>query len=79
MIGMKERNLGLERARPAKHMQASLDWSYKTIQDLSKMGYTGKIEFNFNQGGITNINLSQSIKPLQEIRIIPIGTVIQVV
>lgn len=56
-----------------------VDWAITTITSLSQVGYTGKIEFNFNQGGITGVNFSQSIKPLQEVRIIPIGPGIKAV
>lgn len=37
------------------------------------MEYTGKFEVNFNLGGITGVNLSQSLKPMTELRIIPMA------
>ncbi len=54
-------------------MNPSIEWTISTINNLSHMGYTGKLELNFSMGGITGVNLSQSLKPLTEIRIIPMG------
>ena len=54
-------------------MNPSIEWAMVTMNSLSQMGYTGKIEFNFNLGSITGVNLSQSLKPLTEIRIIPMA------
>lgn len=54
-------------------MNPSLEWTIAQLTSLSEMGYTGKIELNFNLGGITNVNMNQSLKPLQEIRLIPMG------
>ena len=51
-------------------MNPSIEWTVATLNSLSQMGYTGKIEINFNLGGVTGVNLSQSLKPLTEIRII---------
>lgn len=55
-----------------------MNWLVSTLTSLSNVGYTGKIELNFNQGGLTGINFNQSIKPLQEVRIIPIGGEVKV-
>lgn len=54
-------------------MNTSVEWTIATFNSLSQMGYTGKIEVNFCSGGITGINLSQSLKPMMEVRIIPMG------
>lgn len=54
-------------------MNPTVEWTIMILKHLSQTGYTGKIEVNSNQGSVTGLNLSQSIKPLQEIRIIPIG------
>lgn len=54
-------------------MNPSLEWTIATLTNLSNMGYTGKIDINFNGGGITGVNLSQSLKPMTEIRINVIG------
>lgn len=54
-------------------MNPALAWAITTITNLSQVGYTGKIEINFANGGVTNLNFNQSIKPLTEVRIIPIG------
>lgn len=54
-------------------MSPSLQWAIETLSNLSTMGYSGKIELNFNLGGITGVNLSQSLKPMTEIRINIIG------
>ncbi len=54
-------------------MTPALNWTVATLTSLSEMGYTGKIELNFHMGGITGVNLSQSLKPLHEVRIIPMG------
>lgn len=54
-------------------MNPSIEWTVATLNSLSQMGYTGKIEINFNLGGVTGVNLSQSLKPLTEIRIIPMA------
>lgn len=59
-------------------MNPASEWMVSTITSLSKVGYTGKIELNFFQGSIAGVNFSQSIKPLQEVRIIPIGNTVQV-
>ncbi len=59
-------------------MSPALQWTVDTLTSLSSMGYTGKVQFNFSQGGVTGVNLEQSIKPLQEVRVIPIGTTVQV-
>lgn len=55
-----------------------MQWIITTLTSVSQVGYTGKIEINFNQGGVTGVNFSQSIKPLQEVRVIPIGGTVQV-
>lgn len=55
-------------------MNPALTWTVQTIVNLSQSGYTGKIELNFFQGGVTGVNFSQSIKPLQEVRSIHIGS-----
>ncbi len=39
-----------------------IDWVYKLIKKLSEEGYTGKIEINFFQGGVSNVNKFESIK-----------------
>ncbi len=52
-------------------MNPSLEWTIQTLNNLSQMGYTGKIDINFFQGGVSGINLSQNIKPLTEIKIVP--------
>lgn len=54
-------------------MTPALAWTLATITSLSEVGYTGKAEFNFYQGGVTGVNFSQSIKPMQDIRVLPIG------
>lgn len=54
-------------------MNPSVEWTITTLNSLSQMGYTGKIEVNFNLGAITGVNLSQSLKPMTEIRIIPMA------
>lgn len=59
-------------------MTPALEWVTSTLTSLSQMGYTGKVEFNFHAGGVTGVNLAQSIKPLTEVRVIPIGREIQV-
>lgn len=38
-------------------------WLLEFIKQLSKTGYTGKIEINFQFGGVTNVNTCESIKP----------------
>ncbi len=53
-------------------MNPSLEWAIDTLNNLSAIGYTGKVEFNFFQGGVSGINLSQSIKAMTEVRIIPV-------
>lgn len=54
-------------------MTPALSWTVGTITSLAQVGYTGKIEINFFQGGVTGINFNQSIKPLQEVRVVPLG------
>lgn len=54
-------------------MNPSLEWTIATLTSLSQIGYTGKIDVNFFQGGVSGINLSQSVKPMSEVRIIPMG------
>ncbi len=54
-------------------MNPSLEWTIATLTSLSQMGYTGKININFNAGGVTGVNLDQNLKPMTEIRINVIG------
>lgn len=54
-------------------MNPSVEWAISTLNSLSQMGYTGKIQLNFNLGSITGVNLEQSLKPMMEIRIVPMG------
>lgn len=54
-------------------MNPSIEWTIATLNSLSQIGYTGKLELNFNLGGITALNMSQSLKPMAEIRIVPMG------
>lgn len=54
-------------------MTPALQWTIATMTSLSEIGYTGKIELNYFQGGVTGVNFSQSIKPMQEVRVLPIG------
>jgi hypothetical protein len=51
----------------------ALEWTIETINSLSQAEYTGKVEINLFQGGVTGVNFSQSIKPLQEVRVLPMG------
>lgn len=44
----------------------NLEWAIKMIQELAESRYTGKVEINFQFGGISNINKFESIKPLKE-------------
>lgn len=55
-----------------------MEWTINTLSNLCKVGYTGKIEFNFFKGGVTGVNFNQSIKPLEEVRVIPIGHSIEI-
>ena len=41
----------------------NLEWAIKLIRELAKNRYTGKIEINFQFGGISNINKFESLKP----------------
>lgn len=41
-------------------------WVFDLIKELARNKYTGKIEINFFQGGISNINKFESIKPPKE-------------
>lgn len=59
-------------------MSPAIQWTMATVTSLSQVGYTGKIELNFYKGSITGVNFSQSIKPLQEVRIVPIGNNVEV-
>lgn len=59
-------------------MNPALGWALGTLTNLSQVGYTGKIEINLFQGGITGVNFQQSIKPLTEVRIIPVGREVSV-
>lgn len=54
-------------------MNPSVEWAIMTLNSLSKMGYTGKIELNFNLGGVTAVNLGQKLEPMTEIRIVPMA------
>lgn len=54
-------------------MNPSLEWTIENLRSLSNIGYTGKIELNSNLGGITNLKLTQDIKPMTNIRINVIG------
>lgn len=54
-------------------MNPALDWAIGTINNLSKSGYTGKIEINFFQGGVANVNFSQSIKPMTDVKTVMMG------
>lgn len=53
-------------------MNDSIKWAIGTLTSLSQMGYTGKIELNFFEGGVSGANLSQSIKSMTEVRVTPI-------
>jgi hypothetical protein len=59
-------------------MSPATEWTIATLTSLSQVGYTGKIELNYFKGGITGVNFSQSIKPMQEVRIVPIGNCVEV-
>jgi len=48
-------------------MTPAMLWTVQTINSLVNVGYTGKIELNFFQGGVTGVNFSQSVKPLQDV------------
>ncbi len=39
-----------------------LEWVYNLIKELVSKKFTGDIRINFNSGGITNINKSESLK-----------------
>lgn len=54
-------------------MNPSVEWMIATVNSLHQMGYTGKVELNFNLGGITGVRLEQNLKPMTEIRIIPMA------
>lgn len=54
-------------------MSPALNWAVATITSLAQVGYTGKIEVNFFSGGITGVKFEQSMKPMTEIRIMPVG------
>lgn len=59
-------------------MSPAIQWTIATVTSLSQVGYSGKIELNFFKGAITGVNFSQSMKPLQEVRILPIGNNVEV-
>lgn len=63
----------LNKRKYANSMNPALTWAVATITSLAQVGYTGKIEINFFQGGVSGVNFSQSIKPLTEVRIVPVG------
>jgi hypothetical protein len=44
-----------------------LDWLFALIKNLVENKFTGSIRINFFQGGITNINKEESIKPPKEV------------
>lgn len=54
-------------------MNPSIEWTIATINSLSQMGYVGKMELNFNLGGVTGVKLEQTLKPMTEIRIVPMA------
>lgn len=41
-------------------------WVLELIKELSRSGYTGKVEINFQFGGISNVNKFESLKAPQE-------------
>ena len=41
-------------------------WMFELVGNLLKDGYTGKIEINCFQGGVSNVNKTESIKPQSE-------------
>jgi len=43
-----------------------IEWVIDMIKKLSGEGYTGKVEVNFFEGGVSNINKTESIKPQSE-------------
>lgn len=43
-----------------------MNWAIQIIRDLVAQKYSGKIEINFQFGGITNINKFESLKPPKE-------------
>lgn len=53
-------------------MNPALNWALGTINSIAQVGYTGKIEVNFFQGGVSGLKLEQTIKPFTEIKILPI-------
>ncbi|KKU09830.1 MAG: hypothetical protein UX14_C0035G0010 [Parcubacteria group bacterium GW2011_GWF1_45_5] len=49
-----------------------IEWTFSLQRKLLESGYTGKIEINSFKGGVSNLNLSQSIKPGDTVSIIEI-------
>lgn len=47
----------------------SNDWSLNIHKKLLTLGFTGKMEVNIFMGGVSNINLTQSIKQGENIKI----------
>lgn len=44
-------------------------WLLEFIKQLSKTGYTGSIEVNFNKGGVTTVNTREVIRPPAVVRV----------
>jgi len=40
-----------------------MEWVIDLIRQLVKSKFTGSIQINFQFGGITNVNKSESLKP----------------
>jgi hypothetical protein len=40
-----------------------MEWLFNLIKDLIDKKFTGSVKINFFQGGISNINKEESIKP----------------
>jgi len=41
----------------------NMKWLYELIESLVKQRFTGHLKVNFYEGGISNVNREQSIKP----------------
>lgn len=50
----------------------NLQWALDILRKLTQSGYTGKIELNFFKGGVTGINMGQSFKNGESVRVIEI-------
>lgn len=40
-----------------------MDWLIKLVTEKIKCRFTGKIQINLYQGGISNVNIEESLKP----------------